>query len=576
MVICLLLYSMLRVSEQSDTQDYEHLEGPALLAFGDTAEPPETGWQSVAIPHEWTNAEADYSHGWYRFRLQLDEQPDKYAVYLWRLAMNAEVWVNGQFVGSGGQMSEPISRNWNRPLLFAVPRSIWKPGTNTVDIKLATYPGWGSMNGVIVGDWDMLNHEYSNRYRWQVSGTQISFAISLSAMLMGFTLWLVQRRTWLYLSFSFASLAAAMFCSNLFLQQVPLPPLLWSWLVHATLDWYSVSLAIFCHHLLGIDARLRNYAFIGFGCVATVAYGFYDFYDFLHHTVYFHAIAITMTNYSTVLAIWYSFRSPTLPYVGLAYSMVVLSALAFHDLLLDVAQGQNQWQDNVYLLNFGFPVILLTMMAVLTRQLIRSMNQEREAEKRIRSERERLYSDIHDDIGSKLLSMVYLAETDGQAKVAREALGEVRTLVHGALAEHDTLEGLLLSCEAEARKRCLEAGINLEWSTDVSSTEKLTEISAYHLQRVYRELVTNALKHTDTPSIVVHNQSNNGVLWVQVRDYGKGFEASMSNSGAGIGGIQKRIEEMSGQVEWFMSNPGCTVEFSLPTERKARLNEPAF
>src|SRR4029453_18815402 len=75
--------------------------------------------------------------GWYRPRVTLSAAPDAlWAVYLPRVIMNAAVWVNGQFVGDGGRLRDPITRNWNRPLLFAVPAGPLAPGANTVDVNL--------------------------------------------------------------------------------------------------------------------------------------------------------------------------------------------------------------------------------------------------------------------------------------------------------------------------------------------------------------------------------------------------------------------------------------------------------
>ena len=44
-------------------------------------------------------------------------------------------------------------------------------------------------------------------------------------------------------------------------------------------------------------------------------------------------------------------------------------------------------------------------------------------------ERERIYSDLHDDLGAKLLSLVYRAESPVQADLARAILQDLRDVV---------------------------------------------------------------------------------------------------------------------------------------------------
>lgn len=54
----------------------------------------------------------------------------------------------------------------------------------------------------------------------------------------------------------------------------------------------------------------------------------------------------------------------------------------------------------------------------------RSASQQQSRVEAAAEERERIYADLHDDIGAKLLSLVYQAEQPAQADLARSILQE--------------------------------------------------------------------------------------------------------------------------------------------------------
>ena len=137
-----------------------------------------------------------------------------------------------------------------------------------------------------------MRREYDRRYRLQIDSTQATCTISLIAAVVGFVFWLARRSERVYLAFALTSLAGAVFSSNLFLQQVPLEPRLWSHLVHVSLEWYGVCIAVFAHLLLGVTAPKRNLALIAFGGITTIVYSFFDLHDFLEFTVYPHALTL--------------------------------------------------------------------------------------------------------------------------------------------------------------------------------------------------------------------------------------------------------------------------------------------
>jgi hypothetical protein len=116
----------------------------AQLALSGAPEPPPAGdpaWEPVSLPDRWRERRPDAGgFAWYRLEVPGPVAPGTpWAVYLPQVNMNAAAWVNGAPVGSGGRFSEPVARNFNRPLYFAFPSELLDRPTNAIEIRLFAY-----------------------------------------------------------------------------------------------------------------------------------------------------------------------------------------------------------------------------------------------------------------------------------------------------------------------------------------------------------------------------------------------------------------------------------------------------
>ena len=135
------------------------------------------------------------------------------------------------------------------------------------------------------------------------------------------------------------------------------------------------------------------------------------------------------------------------------------------------------------------------------------------------SERERIYRDLHDDIGSKLLLLVHATEGTPQANIAREVLQDIRTVISSAHAAGGTLGELLEGIQDEARVRLETAGCTLTWQEDLRDGHRpVNEAKALHLQRIVREAVTNALRHSPAQELRIRVRNTGDALLIDVTD----------------------------------------------------------
>ena len=180
-------------------------------------------------------------------------------------------------------------------------------------------------------------------------------------------------------------------------------------------------------------------------------------------------------------------------------------------------------------------------------------------------ERERIYHDIHDDLGAKLLSILYSAEDETQRQLARDAINDMRSIVS---SDSSAMQGdgvdVAGNWHREIRSRCDQAGVKLVWQ--VSEQIIATPTQEYHLTRVLRELVTNALRHAQCSELTVSAEYLGDRLHIQVIDNGVGINLSRPNESAGNGvfNVRRRIGEIGGEVAWQVGvNGGTQVDLLL-------------
>ena len=79
-----------------------------------------------------------------------------------------------------------------------------------------------------------------------------------------------------------------------------------------------------------------------------------------------------------------------------------------------------------------------------------------------------------------------------------------------------------------------------------------------------REAITNAAKHAEATRVTVYAEAeDDGIVFVSVRDDGRGFDVRTTTQGRGIEhSIRRRIEEIDGRVE-IVSTPSRGTEVRL-------------
>lgn len=182
-------------------------------------------------------------------------------------------------------------------------------------------------------------------------------------------------------------------------------------------------------------------------------------------------------------------------------------------------------------------------------------------------ERSRIYNDLHDDIGAKLLDLIYTAERPAHADLARAILQDLRDVVTRSRGAPGSLHDVLADIRAETGQRLQSLSIALDWQQEgPESDPQMDNGQALHLFRIVREAVTNAVRHAEAKRLRVRVREQAGELILDVTDEGEGA-APRIGAGAGTVGMQSRAAELQGSIRWDPGTFGGTkvvLRFPLP------------
>ena len=112
-------------------------------------------------------------------------------------------------------------------------------------------------------------------------------------------------------------------------------------------------------------------------------------------------------------------------------------------------------------------------------------------------ERKRIASDLHDDLGAKLLTIVHTSDSARVPQLAREALEEMRLSVRGLAGRPVRLDDALADWRAETMVRLGQANIEALWDQPEVEPHMLPARLFMQLTRVLREAVSNVIKHSE-------------------------------------------------------------------------------
>ncbi|CAN8142527.1 Histidine kinase domain-containing protein [uncultured Thiomicrorhabdus sp.] len=183
-------------------------------------------------------------------------------------------------------------------------------------------------------------------------------------------------------------------------------------------------------------------------------------------------------------------------------------------------------------------------------------------------EKNRIFSDLHDDVGAKLLSMLYKTEDSSLQQITRAALQDLRDIVSQPNTTHACLVESLYHWKEEMQIRLSEKQILLHWSQSTMPSKKFSSLTLNHIMRILREATNNILKHAKATEVWINIEHSQDMLNIEILDNGKTTDPNDWNLGRGTRNMRHRCQLLGGQVKWKKTK-GCQVNISIPLDLRS-------
>ncbi|HEX5392817.1 MAG TPA: ATP-binding protein [Rhodocyclaceae bacterium] len=250
------------------------------------------------------------------------------------------------------------------------------------------------------------------------------------------------------------------------------------------------------------------------------------------------------------------------------------------------------WRRNVvvYVLVFVCTVtalIVLMSSAVRRRQLEDEITASNECLRKIEHrqmlnhERQRLMQDMHDGLGSSLVSALRVVE-HGQlddaavAQVLKDCIDDLKLTIDSLEPVEADLLLLLATLRFRLGPRLEASSIALHWKIqDVPALSWLTPRHSLHILRILQEAFTNIIKHANAEDITLATTVEDGGVIVTIVDNGRGFSVDQALRGRskGMTNQMRRAESIGGTLRWESNEHGTRFFLWLPIGGGDRLSQ---
>lgn len=589
-IIFLLFFSKNSVADDNKVITLD----TALKTISHSSTPPNFSQSKVInLPDHWEHEpKGFYGSVWYELNIEhISNIKQQWAIYLPEINMNAEVWVNETLLGSGGNMQAPISRYWHSPLMFVFSPADLKPQNNKVIIRVVTYANeFGQLGQVLLGERNIINKLYQKSL---FNNVNIHIFSGLLAAVYFFLMALVwyKRKDPVFFWGALVCGSWSISSLNLYVIDPIFSELIWEKLMQISMGWIPLLFFFFIRRLNG-----RQYSFKFEGIILTIiiiinlallssseTHLFFISKNFHLFSMFWGILSIVFIFYS-----WIKYRQSSQLAMVIAFTLIAMSGC--HDILVQnkiIESGEAFWLDYsvpIILLMIGYLMVTRFLIAVkssekLNHELESRVNKAHkkieanyekiltlETEQASSNERERIYRNLHDDMGAKLLSLVYQAESDETGQLARDAMKDLRAIVSKKPKKKHLLTETLEKWHQESITRCEEAHFNFAWEqSELPSNYLLNSEDYQNIQRLQSEAISNVLKHSSGNKIIISIKQRFNCLQITVFDNGDYANLNHWIEGRGISSMRFRIKQLKGKIHWQAhQHKGGTVRWIMP------------
>jgi signal transduction histidine kinase len=577
---------------------------------------PSAQWTALELPLRWTASESAPLQGVaLRLTFNLDAAPtEAWAVLIGHATNGGRVSVNGRNVGVIRMPDDDTYVRWRRPHLLALDPGLLAAGGNELIIQTAYRGGAHALADVHIGSLAEMSARYERQFFRSYTLAWIGATLAAVITLLFGVLWLRRPDRLLAL----LSIAAAVWVARsvfFLVESAPIDARFWLRLLYyASHGGFAALMTLAMLRLSGRRERRDELLSLGYASVGPLLF----IITAQHAAPYLDQLWMPGLVLMAAIGVGYGLaqrtRGETAPHPLLLAAMLLGIVAASHDLLLvrGIISGSSSLA-----LHWAGPLLLVALATPLVDSFVRVLreaeNARAELESRVREreqllkrnferlreseriqaqaqERSRIMQDMHDGLGSQLLSSLMLVErgaiTNQQvAQILRESIDDMRLAIDALSAEDAGLLSALGNLRFRMEPRLRAAGIELMWDARGLPEEiDINPDAVLPILRIVQEALTNALKHSKARIVNVALQLEHGgdIDWftVKVTDNGRGItEEGVGGRGllnmrnrAGRIGAQLRLDTVPGAGTMVMLRYRVEPQPGGPTTRAQQLS----
>lgn len=201
---------------------------------------------------------------------------------------------------------------------------------------------------------------------------------------------------------------------------------------------------------------------------------------------------------------------------------------------------------------------------------------------KLQAVRNRIASDLHDEVGSSLSSITIGSQLARQlssaeneqvkALLARigetssESLRSISDIVWAIDPKNDEGEALVKRMRRIAQELLERKGVEVRFEVSGGVEDlKLPMNARKELLLIFKEAVHNTSKYAEARAVSIELERANGTLTMRVADDGKGFDPALHPDGHGLGSMRRRSEALGSALE-LRSAPGQGTQVAIAVE----------
>ena len=230
-----------------------------------------------------------------------------------------------------------------------------------------------------------------------------------------------------------------------------------------------------------------------------------------------------------------------------------------------------------------FKVLLVLLISILVSWLIRLYIKNKLYKKRVLyekqlgiiKERERIISDLHDDVGATLSSIhIYgnLAETvwDTKPETSKKMLGNITEQAKDLMTKMgdiiwsmkpltDEKNNFITRLKNYSSELLSPKEITCDFNIDETISDKIVNpLARKNLLLIVKEAMNNISKYSEADRVLISLKQAGEDVLLTIRDNGKGFDVAAAMNGNGLGNMKQRCEQLNGRLT-IDTDPGKGV-----------------